>query len=156
MKMADQFSRLNITQAIEMTEELYLACQHLVPQLTNNNPPPTQQELSLMLSSGSSVLYLARHGDFANEIIGLATLILYRVPTGMRAYIEDLVVDERARGRGIGEALMAACLTQAEAAGASQVMLTSNAGRVSANNLYRRMGFELRKTNVYRYGFKQG
>ena len=155
--MPDQSPLLKITQATEMTEELYQACLHLVPQLTSNNPPPTRQELALMLSLRSSVLYLARHGDpGGEEIIGLVTLILYRVPTGMRAYIEDLVVDKRARGRYIGEALMGACLAHAEAAGASQVMLTSNPGRVAANRLYQRMGFELRRTNVYRYGFKRG
>jgi ribosomal protein S18 acetylase RimI-like enzyme len=109
-----------------------------------------------MLSTGSSTVYLAHHGDYGDEIIGLATLVPYRVPTGMRAYIEDMVVDERARGRRVGEALTHACLEQAEAAGASQVMLTSNPGRIAANRLYQRMGFELRKTNVYRYGFKRG
>ena len=155
--MPDQSPHLKITQASEVTEDLYQACQRLVPQLTSNNPPPTRQELALMLSSGASILYLARHGDpVEDEIIGLATLILYRVPTGMRAYIEDVVVDEKARGKRIGEALTRACLEQAKAAGASQVMLTSNPGRVAANRLYQRMGFELRKTNVYRYGFKQG
>lgn len=81
--------------------------------------------------------------------------MLYRVPTGMRAYIEDVVVDERARGRRIGEALTRACLERAKQAGASQVMLTSNPGRDAANRLYQRMGFELRKTNVYRYGFNR-
>lgn len=153
--MPDDSSHLTITQATEMTEELYQACQRLVPQLTSNNPPPTRQELALMLSSGSSALYLAYHGDFADEIIGLASLVLYRVPTGMRAYIEDVVVDERARGRRIGEALTRACLERAKQAGASQVMLTSNPGRDAANRLYQRMGFELRKTNVYRYGFNR-
>ena len=156
LDMPDKSPLLKISQATEMTEELYQAIQRLVPQLTSNNPPPTRQELALMLSSGSSTLYLARHGGYGDEIIGLATLILHRVPTGMRAYIEDVVVDERARGRRIGEALTRTCLVQAEAAGASQVMLTSNPGRVAANRLYQRMGFELRKTNVYRYGFKRG
>jgi ribosomal protein S18 acetylase RimI-like enzyme len=156
MNMPDQSPRLNITQATEMTEELYQACQRLVPQLTSNNLPPTRQELAFMLSTGSSFLYLARHGEFGDEIIGLATLIIYQVPTGIRAYIEDMVVDERARGRRIGEALMRACLAQAEAGGASQVMLTSNPGRAAANRLYQRMGFNLRKTNVYRYVFKRG
>lgn len=153
--MPDQSPLLKISRATEMTEELYLACLRLVPQLTSNNPPPARQELTLMLSTGPSTLYLARHGDYQDEIMGLATLILYRVPTGMRAYIEDVVVDDRVRGRHIGEALIRACLDQAEAAGASQVMLTSNPGRMAANRLYQRMGFELRKTNVYRYSFKR-
>jgi ribosomal protein S18 acetylase RimI-like enzyme len=154
--MPDHSQNWKITQVIEMTEELYQACQRLVPQLTSNNPPPTRQELALMLSTGSSILYIAKYEGFGDEIIGLATLVLYRVPTGIRGYIEDVVVDERARGRRIGEALTRACLERAEQEGASQVMLTSNPGRATANRLYQRMGFELRQTNVFRYGFKRG
>ncbi len=149
--MSDINRSLQITLATELTEEIYNACLRLVPQLTNNNPPPTREQLAQMLASRSSFLYLARHSDFGDGIIGLATLVLYRVPTGVRGYIEDVVVDERARGRRIGEALTRACLDQAEQAGTPQVMLTSNPGRKAANRLYQRMGFELRKTNVYRY-----
>jgi len=149
--MPDPTVDLMIYRATEMTDELYLACQKLVPQLTSNNPPPTRQELALLVSSKSSILFFARQTEFENEIIGLATLVLYRVTTGLRAYIEDLVVDEKARRCRIGESLIHACLEQAKAEGASQVMLTSNPGRLAANRLYQRMGFELRKTNVYRY-----
>ena len=84
----------------------------------------------------------------------MATLVLYRVPTGMRGIIEDVMVNESVRGRRIGEALMHACLERAQQAGCPQVMLTSNPSRVAANRLYQRMGFELRNTNVYRYNFK--
>jgi ribosomal protein S18 acetylase RimI-like enzyme len=153
--MADPSPQRSIFLATKLTEQLYQACQRLIPQLTQNNTPPSRQELALLLSSGSSLLYLARHPDFGDDIIGLATLILYRVPTGLRAYIEDVVVDERARGKYIGEALTRACLERAEQAGASQVMLTSNPNRVAANRLYQHMGFKLRKTNVYRYVFKR-
>jgi ribosomal protein S18 acetylase RimI-like enzyme len=154
--MTDPSSYPSITTASELTEELYQACQRLIPQLTPNTPPPSRQELALLLSSGMSLLFLARHPDFEEAIIGIAALILYRVPTGLRAYIEDVVVDEQARGRRIGEALTRACLERAEEAGASQVMLTSNPNRVAANHLYQRMGFELRNTNVYRYVIKRG
>ena len=149
--MPDPTADLMIYRATEMTDELYLACQKLVPQLTSNNPSPTRQELALLVSSEWSFLFFGRHSGYKNEIIGLATLVLYRVTTGLRAYIEDLVVDEKARRRRIGESLIHACLEQAKAEGASQVMLTSNPGRLAANRLYQRMGFELRKTNVYRY-----
>ncbi len=153
--MPDPSLEIEITHATELTEELYEACQRLVPQLTHNNPPPTREKLAQMLASPSSFLYLAKDPDFVDEIIGMATLVLYHVPTGLRGYIEDLVVDERARGRRIGEALTRSCLDQAEKAGAPQVMLTSNPGRSSANRLYERMGFELRKTNVYRFSLKR-
>jgi ribosomal protein S18 acetylase RimI-like enzyme len=144
---------VEINQVIEVNDELYQACQRLVAQLTDNNPPPTRQQLVEMLASPSSFLFLARHPDFGEEIIGLATLVIYLVPTGIRGYIEDVVVDERARGRRVGEALMGACLERAEQDGAPQVMLTCNPGRTVANRLYSRMGFDLRKTNVYRYKF---
>ena len=144
-------SPLTIFRATQPGDELYAACQRLVPQLTNNNPPPTPEELAQMLASPASILFAARHADFGDEIIGLATLILYRVPTGLRGYIEDVIVDERARGRRIGEALTQACLEHARQAGAPQVGLTSNPARQAANRLYQRMGFELRHTNVYRY-----
>ena len=143
-----------IIQVTEASEELYQACQRLIPQLTRNNPAPTRQELARLLSEASSILFVAQDQDCNQEIIGLATLALYRVPTGMRAIIEDVVVNDKARGKGIGEALLHACLAHAQQAGCRQVMLTSNPGRTAANSLYQRMGFELRKTNVYRYSFK--
>jgi ribosomal protein S18 acetylase RimI-like enzyme len=155
MNMPDFSPHVTIIQAAELTEELYLACQTLIPQLTQNNPPPTREHLAQLIASPASLLFQAKDQDFGDEIIGLATLVLYRVPTGVRGYIEDVVVDVRARGRRIGEALMQACLERAKQEGAPQVMLTSNPGRKAANQLYLRMGFEQRKTNVYRYVFKR-
>ena len=146
---------IEISRATELTEELFTACQRLVPELTTNNPPPSREQLIQMLASPSSFLFLARHQDYGEEIIGMATLVLYYVPTGLRGYLEDLVVDARVRGKRIGESLMQACLEKAEQAGATQVMLTSNPYRKAANQLYLRMGFELRKTNVYRYNLLQ-
>jgi ribosomal protein S18 acetylase RimI-like enzyme len=154
--MPDPLIDVLVTQATEVTDDLHQACQRLVIQLTDNNPPPTRQQLVDMVASPSSILYVARHPDFGNEIIGLATLVIYLVPTGMRGYIEDVVVDVRARGKQIGEALMRVCLERAEREGAPQVMLTCNPGRTAANRLYSRMGFEQRNTNVYRYNFKRG
>ena len=99
--MPDDSPLYIIHQATEVTEELYQACQRLVPQLTHNNPPPTREQLALMLSAGSSYLFIAqRQEPGSNTIIGLATLALYRVPTGLRGIIEDVIVDENARGRG--------------------------------------------------------
>jgi ribosomal protein S18 acetylase RimI-like enzyme len=155
INMPDTTPHFTIFQVNELTEQVYQACQRLVPQLTNNNLPPTREELASMQTMGSSILFLAQVPDFEGEqTIGMATLVLYRVPTGMRGIIEDVVVDESVRGRRIGEALMYACLERAQQAGCPQVMLTSNPSRVAANRLYQRMGFELRNTNVYRYNFK--
>jgi ribosomal protein S18 acetylase RimI-like enzyme len=149
-------SSIKIIQAVEVTDDLFLACQRLIPQLTNSNTTSTRSELSLVLSEGQSILFMAQEIiPGRDEIVGIASLALYRVPTGMRAMIEDVVVEEQARGRGVGEALTRACLERAEQAGCSQVMLTSNPGRKAANRLYQRMGFELHKTNVYRYRFNR-
>jgi ribosomal protein S18 acetylase RimI-like enzyme len=153
--MVHSLGGITVTQATELTDDLYLACQRLIPQLTSINPPPTPGDLAQIISSSSSILFFAKHTDFGHEVIGIATLILYRVPTGQRAYIEDVVVEEKARGRNVGEALTLACLERARQGGASQAMLTCNPGRLAANKLYQRVGFELRKTNVYRYNLKQ-
>ena len=82
-------------------------------------------------------------------VLGMLTLIVYRVPTGIRAWIHDVVVDETARGRGVGEALATEALRLAEAAGAISIELTTRQEREAANRLYRRLGFEQRETNVY-------
>ncbi len=148
------YPRITITQVSEVTEELYQACHRLVPQISSTHPLPTRHDLELMLLGRASSLFIARHEDFGDEIIGMATLVVYRVPTGLRGYIEDVVVDEKARRRGVGEALTRICLDQAKEAGCTQVMLTSNPSRIAANQLYQRMGFKLRKTNVYRYSLK--
>jgi ribosomal protein S18 acetylase RimI-like enzyme len=147
-------SSIDIYLVTEFSEDLYQACQVLVPQLTNNNPPPTREQLTQLINSQASHFFVARdNASTNNQVIGLATLIIYHVPTGMRGYIEDVVVDGNWRGQGIGEALTQACLGFAKQAGCPQVMLTCNPGRTAANRLYQRMGFEQRKTNVYRYSF---
>lgn len=106
---------IKIIQVSRINDELLQACQHLVPQMTRNNPPPTRAELELMLTGGASTLFTAVDKENGmDKIVGLATLILYRVPTGLRGYIEDVVVDDQQRGKGIGIALMRACLEKAE------------------------------------------
>lgn len=145
---------ITIEKVNQVTLELLGAMLYLVPQLTNSSPPPTPDELDALLCSEASRLFIARDAATGN-IVGMATLVLYRVPTGLRGYIEDVVVDEQARGQGIGEALTRACLDAAQKAGAPQVGLTSHPGRVAANVLYRKMGFMQRSTNVYRYDFKK-
>jgi ribosomal protein S18 acetylase RimI-like enzyme len=127
--------------------ELFDAFQRLVPQLTNNNPPPSLDELTALVRDSSSTLMVAR-GD-AGKIIGALTLTVYRVPTGIRSIIEDVIVDNSARGGGIGEALMKRAIEVARERGASNISLTCNPMRESANRLYQRMGFKKRETNAY-------
>jgi len=88
------------------------------------------------------------------EIVGVLSLTIYHVPTGLRSIVEDVIVDEKMRRRGIGEALVRSAINLARDAGANGVALTSNPQREAANQLYQSMGFELRKTNPYFYKLK--
>jgi ribosomal protein S18 acetylase RimI-like enzyme len=137
-----------VTAVEEVTTELVEAFVRLVPQLSSSSPPPDREALQEIVDS-ASILFMAR--DTSGILVGSLTLALFRVPTGLRAWIEDVVVDESARGAGAGEALVAAALERAGAAGARSVDLTSRPSREAANRLYVRMGFESRTTNVYRF-----
>jgi len=130
----------------EADERLSEAFKRLVPQLTKNNPPPSFDDLSALVRDPASMLLVARDGD---AILGALTLAVYRVPTGVRSIIEDVIVDESLRGRGIGEALMKRAIELARDRGASNISLTSNPMREAANRLYLRMGFRKRETNSY-------
>lgn len=128
-------------------DELYQAFQRLVPQLTNNNPPPSLNDLAALVRDSSSTLITARNDS--GEIVGALTLTVYRVPTGIRSIIEDVIVDISARGQGVGESLMRYAIDLAREKGASNISLTSNPLRVAANRLYLRVGFTKRDTNAY-------
>lgn len=143
-------SEVIVVEATEVTPELVAAFARLIPQLSRSNPPPAADQLAAIVASPASVLLVAREGT-AGEILGSLTLALFRIPTGLRAWIEDVVVDEAARGRGVGEALNRVALDRAREAGARTVDLTSRPSREAANRLYARLGFEARQTNVYRY-----
>jgi ribosomal protein S18 acetylase RimI-like enzyme len=140
---------VTVTEATDVTDELVGAFAHLVPQLSSSSPPPGRGDLQEIVDSASSALLMARDG--AGSLVGSLTLAMFRVPTGLRAWIEDVVVDESARGAGAGEALVVAALERARSVGARSVDLTSRPSREAANRLYVRMGFEVRTTNVYRY-----
>ncbi len=134
--------------ATQTTDEIVDAMSALIPQLSASNPPPTKSEIEEIISSDSSVLFLAR---VEGRIVGSLTLATFRIPTGIRAWIEDVVVDESARGHGAGEALNRAALAEAKRRGAITVELTSRPSREAANRLYQRLGFVQRETNIYRY-----
>jgi ribosomal protein S18 acetylase RimI-like enzyme len=146
---------MHIVQAPTADEELWVAFQRLVPQLTSNNPPPSRDDLTALIKSESTTLLIARHPDARGPIVGAASLTVYRVPTGVRAILEDVIVDESLRGQGIGEALVGRALEIARERGAGGVSLTSNPRRDAANRLYSRMGFVRRETNAYYYKFNR-
>lgn len=131
-----------------VTPELVSAFEKLIPQLSRSNPAPTAAELADIVAAEASDVFVARVGDV---IVGSLTLVTFRIPTGIRAWIEDVVVDESARGHGVGEALNQAALQEARRRGAVTVDLTSRPSREAANRLYQRIGFVQRDTNVYRY-----
>jgi ribosomal protein S18 acetylase RimI-like enzyme len=145
---------MHIEKASEVTEELYEALNRFVPQLGAHKVPPTGEELQKLVESESSSLLVARDPDESSPIAGILCLTVYRVPTGVRSLIEDVVVDEALRRRGIGEALVRHAIDLARAAGADGVSLTSNPQREAANRLYQAIGFQLRQTNPYFYRLK--
>jgi ribosomal protein S18 acetylase RimI-like enzyme len=133
-------------------DALLEAFQRLIPQLTNDNPPPTLDELAALVADASSTLLVARSSS--QQIIGALSLTIYRVPTGVRAIIEDVIVDVSARGQGVGGALLQRVVEIAKEKGAAGISLTSNPLRVAANRLYVKMGFVKRETNAYHMRLK--
>jgi len=141
---------IHTTEVVEVDDELVAAFARLTPQLSSSSPAPGPDELAEIVSGPATVLFVARDID-SGDIVGTLTLALFRIPTGLRAWIEDVVVDESARGKGVGVALTETALERARREGARTVDLTSRPSRETANRLYRRVGFEERETNVYRY-----
>jgi ribosomal protein S18 acetylase RimI-like enzyme len=139
---------VEIRPAEHVDDELIAALAGLIPQLSSSSPPPTASEIQAIVDSPDTVLFLAR---IDGRIVGSLTLAFYRIPTGLKAWIEDVVVDGSARGAGVGVALNQTALAEARDRGAKNVSLTSRPTREVANRLYQRIGFEPRETNVYRY-----
>jgi len=139
---------MEIFEAKEVTNELVEAFQRLVPQLSTTAKAPGPQELQEIVDSPAVLLFIARE---EGRLVGSLSLIVFRIPSGVRAWIEDVVVDEAMRGRGIGEALTRHAIDHARELGVKTVDLTSRPSREAANRLYVRVGFELRHTNAYRY-----
>jgi ribosomal protein S18 acetylase RimI-like enzyme len=129
-------------------QEVVAAFQRLLPQLSRSAQPLDEQRLTEIVNSPATTVLVARS---ASGLVGTLTLVTFRIPTGLRARIEDVVVDEAARGHGIGAALTRAALDIARSRGARTVDLTSRPERVAANGLYQRLGFQLRNSQVYRY-----
>jgi ribosomal protein S18 acetylase RimI-like enzyme len=143
---------MQIEVQTRFSEELLDAFTRLIPQLKITFPPLTREELTSLLASDASTLLTARD-EATGQIVGMLTLIVYRVPTGVRARIEDVVVDESMRGRGIAVELVQRALEIARQKGADGVALTSNPKREAANRLYQKVGFKKWETNVYFYKF---
>jgi ribosomal protein S18 acetylase RimI-like enzyme len=138
---------VNVEVTREVTGELVEAFERLMPQLSRSAAPPAREALARITAAPATTLLVARSGG---KIVGSLTLALFEIPTGIRAWIEDVVVDEASRGQGIGQHLIQEALRLAREAGAKTVDLTSRADRQAAGRLYERAGFQLRETRVYR------
>ena len=143
---------VTIRPVTEVTKSLTDAYKVLIPQLSSSSNPPTEEALQRIIESDSAQILIAE--DENGEILGTMTLVIFQIPTGIRAWIEDVVVDSSARGKGIGKKLNLAALELAKQAGAKTVDLTSRPARQEANQLYRSIGFAERETNVYRFSFE--
>lgn len=142
--------RMNVQVEVvtEITSEIVQAFDRLLPQLSTSAPPLDAAVLAAIITAPASTVLVARADG---RIIGTLTLAMFPIPTGVRAWIEDVVVDDGARGQRVGEALTLAAIRLAREAGARTVDLTSRPSRAAAGRLYERVGFEIRETRIYRY-----
>ena len=144
---------VDIEVVSEVTSDVVEAFSRLLPQLSTSASPLDAEALSVIVSAPASTLLIARADG---EIVGTLTLVIFPIPTGIRAWVEDVVVDEAARGKQfggkrVGEALTVEAIKIARQAGAKTVDLTTRPSRVAAGKLYERLGFEQRDSRVYRY-----
>ena len=138
---------VRIETVTEATLEVHAALAHLLPQLNSELPVPTPARLQALVRDPAVTLLLARDG---HDFVGTATVIVYTTPFWIKARLDEVVVDEAARGKGVGAALVSAALDVGRQKGAQVAELQSGVWRGAANRLYPRMGFKLRETNVYR------
>ncbi len=146
---------VSVSEVRTVDDEIVEAFARLIPQLSRSSPPPDHATLQAIADSEASTLLICRDDDDAGTILGSMTLAMFRIPTGLRAWVEDVVVDENARGKGVGRLLNERALEIARDAGAKTVDLTSRPSREAANRLYQRLGFVARETNVYRYSMAE-
>ena len=139
---------IEISVCDEVNDVVVAAFAALIPQLSTSSPAPTAKELKEIVAHEASTILLATEGE---TIVGSMTLVVFPIPTGTRAWIEDVVVREDAQGLGVGEALNRRAMQIAVDRGAQTINLTSRPTREAANRLYQRLGFVARETNIYRY-----
>jgi ribosomal protein S18 acetylase RimI-like enzyme len=137
---------VSVVQRVD--DDIVGAWARLLPQLSGSAEPVTAEVLREVVDSPATDLLVARSNG---AVVGFLTLVVFRIPTGRRAWIEDVVVDEAARGRGVGEALTRAALELAAEKGVRTVDLSSRPARAAANRLYQRLGFAPRDSTMYRF-----
>ena len=138
---------MRIYRAVSHSEHLAKGLEKLLPQLSASAVMPSEEYIEEMLNNGNTHLFVAEH---EGEIVGMLTLVIVDIPTGRKAWIEDVVVDADFRGRNIGQLLVEEAKECATAFGAKKVYLTSNPSRKAAHALYAKCGFEEYNTTVFR------
>lgn len=139
---------IKISEIQQADEAVLTSVNRLLPQLSKSAKLIDIKQLNRLTESECTRLYFAKEGT---EVLGMLSLVIFPIPTGFKAWIEDVVVDERARGKGVGKALMKKALAEAENLGTKSIDLTSRPSRETANKLYQSIGYQERETNVYRY-----
>jgi ribosomal protein S18 acetylase RimI-like enzyme len=145
----NEHGKMIIKKVTIFTERVYEAVLRLLPQLTQVDELPGKQYLKEIIEAENVHFFTAESAD--NEIIGMLTIGTYKTPTGIKAWIEDVVVDESQRGNGFGEELMLFAIDYSKTLGAKSIGLTSRKSRIAANRLYKKIGFIQYETNVYKY-----
>jgi ribosomal protein S18 acetylase RimI-like enzyme len=138
---------MKIYKLVTVTDSVLNAFRKLIPQLSSSCDLPTKKDLDDIINSNNTQLFIAEEN---NEIIGTLTLVFNKIPTGYKVWIEDVVVDNRARGKGVGKALTQFAIEYTSNENIKNINLTSSPDRVVANKLYQKLGFVKRETNVYR------
>lgn len=140
--------KISIEKVVNYSAGLTVAVNKLLVQLNETAPELTDQDVKDMIASSANRLFLAKSDD--GKIIGMLTLIVFRIPYAKKGWLEDLVVDSECRGKGIGTKLISTAINEARRENVTCLDLTSNPKRVMANKLYQQLGFKKRETNVYR------
>lgn len=138
---------MKIYKLLTVTDQVLDAFKRLIPQLAPDCALPTKKDLEAIVNSGTTLLFMAEEN---NEILGTLTLVFTKIPTGDKLWIEDVVVDKSARGKGVGVKLMEFSIAYAKSKNMKTINLTSSPDRIAANTLYQKLGFIQRETNVYR------
>ncbi|MEC3907512.1 GNAT family N-acetyltransferase [Tamlana sp. 2201CG12-4] len=142
---------MEIYEVKNISDDILNAFKKLIPQLTGANVFPEKEDIESIINTDNTVMFVAKE---EGVILGTLTIVFNKIPTGSKAWIEDVVVDETARGKGVGKKLTQFAIDYALGKGITKIDLTSSPERIAANKLYQKLGFEKRKTNVYRYGLK--
>ena len=138
---------MKIYRVTECSANFIEVLEQLLPQLSSSATMPSEEYIESMLNNENFYLFVAEH---EGAIVGMLSLVLVDIPTGRKAWIEDVVVDSRARGLHIGQALVEEAKVCAKEVGAKKIYLTSNPSRKAAHALYRKCGFEEYDTTVFR------